>query len=105
MNGELTFQRIDELLGGELSDIKINSFGRVYFFGARIDIKGCRERITCNPGIEPRLLMELAGKEKNLMDLLKEREAILWTEGLPCELMDAAWAICAPEIVKDEVRR
>ena len=25
MNGELTFQRIDELLGGELSDIKLGT--------------------------------------------------------------------------------
>lgn len=83
--------------------IKFNSFGRVYFSGAGIDVRECRDRILYNPVIEPRLLLEMAGKDSNLKDMLDERECILWAEGLPCAPLDVAWAICGPEIIKDEI--
>jgi hypothetical protein len=49
--------------------------------------------LDASPELEAAVLLEMAASDTGARDALKERMAILWTEGLPHSAMDAARAM------------
>ncbi|MBQ6664903.1 MAG: hypothetical protein IJM68_04865 [Synergistaceae bacterium] len=47
------------------------------------------EMIRAHPRIEAHLILELAREDKDVMDVIEERAAIRWAEGLPGDVFSA----------------
>lgn len=70
--------------------VKANEWGRIVLTGDYASVLSMRNILMIHPDTEAGAILELSARDRNLKDLLSEREAILWTEGLPCSPMDAA---------------
>lgn len=54
-----------------------------------------RRLLDASPELSAAVLLELARDNSILADALAEREAILWAEGEPCEVIDVARALAS----------
>ncbi|NLL36541.1 MAG: hypothetical protein GX256_03340 [Fretibacterium sp.] len=84
--------------------LKVNHWGRVILCGQSIPVAQARGLLRASRELEAAVLMKLAEKDRALSELMAERAAILWANGLPDSPFDAALALVAPECPGDEVR-
>ena len=80
---------------------RVSSWGRVVLLGHPRVVDQARRILRTSPELEAAVLLELAEWDKALLDLLEERAAILWADGLPDSPLDAALSLLTPSHPED----
>lgn len=79
---------IKELLSWQITPVY--NYGRVQLTGGDNTAREHYSRILAeNPELEIQLILDMARHDKKILELIEERAAIRWTEGLPGDLESA----------------